>query len=561
MTRVAIISLMSAITKCIKWFDRYGMIAIVTFLLVFIPLWPKIPVFSFIEQYNVRVRLEDFLVLFASIAWLIQVVRKKVNWKSPILSLYSIYVAVGFVSLAVAILVLGSIPVGVLHIGKSTLHWLRYIEYFMLFLIGFASIKKTSDLQVPIIALALTTILVSIYGYGQKEFYWPLWSTMNREFSKGQVLVLTEGARVQSTFAGHYDLGAWLVLVAPILLAAWFLIKKQFIKWIFGTSFLFALWILMASGSKTSVVAFLAGSGLVVLILSLQKTSIFQKITWAVSRGTIILILALSMFFLEGDDIYRNFLAFIQNYPTVHTTYHTINGWRIAATNNLLGKVDDTNARPERTLPPNAIAVNPETGEVTQRKPVDVLVDVPDIVEETIIDEDGNEQTILVDKGPRVYSECSTRYSLSLCIRLESLWPMAWQGFLRNPITGKGYATLNKTTDQQFTEADSIDNNFLRTLGETGLLGFISFYGTMLFIVIWSGKYLVLNSKSHKVWEVILVLGFLAGNIGLFLNAIYIDVFAASKVAYSYWGIAGLVTAILVHKGLLANRLFPVSKK
>ena len=58
---------------------------------------------------------------------------------------------------------------------------------------------------------------VAVYGFGQKYLYWPAFSTMNREFSKGWVLYLTEHARVLSTFGGHYDLAAFIMMVLILL--------------------------------------------------------------------------------------------------------------------------------------------------------------------------------------------------------------------------------------------------------------------------------------------------------------------------------------------------------
>jgi len=43
----------------------------------------------------------------------------------------------------------------------------------------------------------------------------------------------------------------------------------------------------------------------------------------------------------------------------------------------------------------------------------------------------------------------------------------------------------------------------------------------------------------------ILSIGFMASSIGLLINALYIDVYAASKVAFSYWGLTGLYLASL----------------
>ena len=54
---------------------------------------------------------------------------------------------------------------------------------------------------------------------------------MNEEFAKGIPIKLSQLSRVPSTFAGHYDLAAYLVLMIPILtiqsfyIAVWILIN------------------------------------------------------------------------------------------------------------------------------------------------------------------------------------------------------------------------------------------------------------------------------------------------------------------------------------------------
>src|SRR5690606_18678152 len=137
------------------------------------------------------------------------------------------------------------------------------------------------------------------------------------------------------------------------------------------------------------------------------------------------------------------------------------------------------------------------------------------------------------------YSACSLDRGLSLCIRLETLWPRAIEGFKRNPLLGSGYATLTKETVEQFTEAESTDNNFLRTLGETGALGFITFYGVVVLTLWYAFRHLRDNDTLARA----LCVGYIGGSIGLLINALYIDVYAASKVAMTYWGLAGIVVA------------------
>ncbi|HOC07570.1 MAG TPA: hypothetical protein PKL32_01785, partial [Candidatus Woesebacteria bacterium] len=45
-------------------------------------------------------------------------------------------------------------------------------------------------------------------------------------------------------------------------------------------------------------------------------------------------------------------------------------------------------------------------------------------------------------------------------------------------------------------------------------------------------------------WLKNLNLAFMAASLGLLANALYIDVFASSKVAFTYWALAGAILAI-----------------
>ncbi|NMA30086.1 MAG: O-antigen ligase family protein [Candidatus Pacebacteria bacterium] len=152
--------------------------------------------------------------------------------------------------------------------------------------------------------------------------------------------------------------------------------------------------------------------------------------------------------------------------------------------------------------------------------------------------EDDSGKMVVVEKE-RTWSPNAMKYGLSLAIRLDELWPNAIDGFITNPVLGSAYATLNKKEFYHFTEAESTDNNFLRTLGETGLLGFITFYG-----IFWVIFYQIEKNKKASPWLKSLNLAFMAASIGLLANALYIDVFASSKVAFTYWALAGAILAI-----------------
>lgn len=128
--------------KLMSWLDKNILLCISILLLILIPLYPKIPFFSPIEQYIVRVRLEDFFVLFSQIVLLILVLKKKASYQTPLTKFISIYLLVGFLSIVTAIFIIKTVPIIPIHLEKTILHFLRYLEYFSLFFLFFASIKK-----------------------------------------------------------------------------------------------------------------------------------------------------------------------------------------------------------------------------------------------------------------------------------------------------------------------------------------------------------------------------------------------------------------------------------
>ena len=75
----------------------------------------------------------------------------------------------------------------------------------------------------------------------------------------------------------------------------------------------------------------------------------------------------------------------------------------------------------------------------------------------------------------------------------------------------------------------AVDNDYLRVLAETGILGMAAF--GLVFIRLLKSW---IPSKSPFVWAMICVTG------GLLLNAVFIDIFEASKIATIFWLIAGV---------------------
>ncbi len=554
----------SKLRAVLTWLDDNIMLLSAAFLIAFIPLWPKIPVWSPIEQYIVRVRLEDFFLLLADVIWLIQVLRKKIAWRSTMFWFVLAYEIVSAISVLTAFFITQTVPLQLLHMEKTLLHFFRYIEYFSFFFIVYAAIKKRRDIVLLLIIFAVTVVGISVYGWGQKYYYWPVYSTMNREFSKGERLVLTPHARVQSTFGGHYDMAAFLVVALPILLALAYQTENKVFKYSLFASFIAGTWLIIMSASRTSFVAFVATMLLLITILSLQRHTIKERIRFAASRGFMLLFLCGVLYGVFGGDLNDRLSQVLDSNQQLHDTFHNLNKERKDLWQNIFGQRSGLIAQlsTPATPPPGAITtdqaiqmgvLNPTDEEPatppspiptpiattvasSAAHPADVYVNVPDIQKVATVSASGAAEIIEVNKGPRVYSENAFKYGLSMAIRLDTLWPRAIQGFLSDPLFGKGYATLNKESKYQFTEAESTDNNFLRTLGETGLLGFITFYGCCVLVLVYCWR----GFKSTDGLERALSVGLFGATLGLLINAIYIDVFASSKVAEMYWGMCGL---------------------
>ena len=123
-------------------------------------------------------------------------------------------------------------------------------------------------------------------------------------------------------------------------------------------------------------------------------------------------------------------------------------------------------------------------------------------------------------------------YDLSFTTRFQGEWPNAIQAFRRNVLFGSGFGSISL----------AVDNNYLRLLGEVGLLGTFSFIAIFVTIGIYIRR--VLPEVDSPVARSFVV-GFAAGLVGLALNGLLIDVFEASKVAFVLWLLTGVTLGTL----------------
>ncbi len=534
---------MPNLARLFKFLDDHILEGLTLFLLAFIPLYPKLPLFDILPGYIVRVRIEDFLVAGTLFIWLIWLWRKKISFgPNPLAKPILIYLTIGILSMISAVFITQTVPLQPLHVGKMFLHFLRRVEYFSLFFVFYSTIKSFRQVKIYLAVFILTILGVTIYGFGQKYLYWPAFSTMNREFSKGWMLYLTEHARVLSTFGGHYDLAAFIMMALVMLWSLFFELKRIWLKLLVFVALAGAFWILILTASRTSFLAYIGG------ILVLAFLWMFKRgVGWGITRGLAVVFLSIIVMLSFGDlsDRFTRLLRLDERF----------------------GGIKELVLRPLGSLPKDkAVFLGDELSQVTSKSdqqpttvkpgtgplaPADVDTNVPVLIEENL--PGGGKRYIA---RPRTYSETALRFDLSTGIRLDTLWPRAWSAFLKNPLLGTGYSTLTKAQVTDFTEAESTDNDYLRALGETGFLGFGSF-GLILGTIVWVIMKNLGGIKDNLSFS--LAVGLTAIVFGLLVNAVYIDVFEASKVAFSFWALTGILLGMIkVQKGKIEAEREPL---
>lgn len=396
-------------------------------LLFVVPLYPKFPLVG-IGGTFVAIRLEDFVIGVVLLGWLIGNWKDKfAGLKTPIGKAILIYWAVGLVSVFAGILLTKSSS-----LNLGLLHYLRRIEYMSMYFVGYWAINNIKQLGSLVKMIVLVGFVVAIYGLGQQFLAWPIISTTNSEFAKGLALTLGPGARINSTFAGHYDLAAFSLI--PLLVILSVLISNIKHKWFVVIIGSLSYWAMLLSASRITFVSLII-VGSIFLIR-------FQKWWGLVLLG----IISIISVFLSPQLAGRYF-----NLITVVRAEEKI--------------IRDVNT-------------------------------VPDALKPTEVPEDR-----------------------SLNIRLKASWPKALRALAKNPILGTGYSSVGL----------AVDNDYLRVLAETGILGFASF--ALVFIKLFKSW---IPSRSPFVWAMICVTG------GLLLNAVFIDIFEASKIATMFWLLAGV---------------------
>jgi len=527
--------------KVLKWISDNLLFVFTLFLLAFIPLYPKLPLINVVHTW-VYVRAEDFVLVAVVIIWITMLLLKKVSLKTPLTIPILIFWIVGGISTLHGVLLIFP-TISDVFSNVALLSFLRRIEYMFLFFVAFTSIKDKKFLSYTIYALATILILISLYGFGQKFLGFPAYLTMNEEFAKGIPIYLSDLSRVPSTFAGQYDLAAYLVLVIPILVSVLFCFKNWLIKILLGFSAILGFALLFMTVSRVSFI---------VLILSLVILLLLQKKKLLLLSLLVVTILFLGFFpslALRFSNSLKEVTIIVDaktgaaigqikevnkeyfKNKIVRRQYVSADQIKLASTSAVL---------PFELIPANPVLLleaNVPTGETLPQGTGYINLPLSPVLRresEFFFEKAGNSTTqseALVYYGDYVVKK-TFAYDLSFTTRFQGEWPKTFQAFTRNIFIGSGYGSVTL----------AVDNDFLRILGESGLFGLFAFLSIFIIAAIYIRKILPkVDSPLVKGFT----LGFMAGTFGLMLNAIFIDVFEASKVAFTFWLLMGITLGIL----------------
>ncbi|PIP63529.1 hypothetical protein COW97_02010 [Candidatus Roizmanbacteria bacterium CG22_combo_CG10-13_8_21_14_all_34_12] len=484
-------------SKLLNWFKQLDenlvKILLIGFIF-FVPLWPKLPL-KMVDYTYIAVRFDDIYLAILAFIFLIQLLRKKVLLNKKFILPFFVFLVAIFASFLwnAYITKLIRLP----HLGL--LHSLRRVEYMIMFFIASSVIKTKKDFFQVISYFFISVLIVILYSLGQKFLNFPAVQTMNPEYAKGYILYLTPDARISATFGGHYDLAIYLVLAIPMILSFYFAKVRSFYLYLF----IGALLILLYTSSRSSFIAYFVATVAFLLFTRKFKFLIF------------VLILTAGLMFTTGEITKRFLKTFQVRRILIDDRTGAVYIGQTITTKELPAgsfyvKLKDQSKGDNLDTFRNQVVLE-RTREATISGEISTLVE---------------EKKYMASLSANLRPVNTVVSDISLATRLQVEWPRAIDAFKKNPLLGTGPSSLTEATD----------GDYFRWLGELGLLGTIAFLNILFLILktIWVG----VNKLSFS--EKLIGYGFIFGFFALFINASYIDAFEASKVAYTFWTLAGL---------------------
>ena len=495
---------MNKLSKFLKIIDDNLIKILLSIFIFLVPLWPKLPI-KMIDYTYIAIRFEDIYMVIMLLIFIIQLIRKKVKLNKAYLWLFILYWLAVFASALWGIFIGKTIIL--YHLGL--LHALRRVEYMIVFFIASSIIKNKKDFFLLLNFFLISVFIVALYGLGQKYLGFPAVQTMNPEYAKGYILYLTPEARISSTFAGHYDLASYIIFAIPIILSFYFYFKKNYFYLLL---FILSLVVLIDTSSRISFGAYVVSTIIFLFVIRKYLFTIF------------VIILTIGLMFLSkdlGNRFSRTFQVrriLIDDKTGSVYVNQNITTKELAAGSFYVKLKDQTS---EKTTAANI--------EAFKKRIVQEKIKEANLSGKTLSNNEFNK--LIASLSANLKATNTIVSDISFATRLQVEWPRAIEAFGKNPILGTGPSSITEATD----------NDFLRWLGEIGLLG------TTLFIIILLSLIKDVFTKIDRSIKEnkLLAFGFIFGLIALLINAVYIDVFEASKVAYTFWTIAGLFIGYL----------------
>lgn len=488
---------MEKLSRFLKNLDN-NLLKIFVGIFIFVaPLWPKIPIRT-VDYTYIAIRFEDLFVGLMSIVFIIQLIRRKATLNKTFLVLFGLFWVAVFASAAWGIYVSKTIIIP--HLG--ILHSLRRVEYMIVFFMAASVIKNKKDFFQMLGLYFASLLVVVVYGFGQKFFNFPAVQTMNPEYAKGYLLYLTPEARISSTFAGHYDLASYLVFGIPLILAFYFSSKqKRYLSLFIG-----ALLVLIYTSSRISFGAYVVATAAFLIYIRKYLFTVF------------VVVLTVALVLTTGELTNR----FLKTFQV-----------RRILIDDKTGAVYIGQTITTKELPSGSFYVPIKDQSKGGAPPVNLEQLKQQVVKEKIQEASAagivlteeEKEDIVASVAANLKPVNTVVSDISFATRLQIEWPRAIDAFKSNILLGTGPSSITEATD----------NDYLRWLGELGLLGTVIFLGILAFMV-------------KRLWRKDLIIyGFVFGLGGLLINASYIDVFEASKVAFTLWTVAGLFIGYYVN--------------
>lgn len=480
--------------KEINIFDKlYGnfdyILCVLIGVIILVPKMPFIPV----PGIYFNIRIEDFVVAFVYALFLLGLLLRKI--KIPKTSLHlPIFIFVFVIALSTLI---GIIRDTVVSTTLGILYFMRYVEYIGLFFMMVSSFRKV-NFKKYIGFLVVMYVGVIFYGILVRFNLAPMYRTMN---SGGQKLYFYQLDFVQSTFGGHYDFGTYIMLSIPLLVSLFIVSSKKVYKVGLLLLIIISGYLMYYSYARSSYL------GLIVALFFF----------FMLNKSKLFVIPA-----LEGMRVMWSYFSGKFSKYTYDFNFSLGEKYSL---NNILSLWKDKEERITEIASTNetTTSVMPTISEVTYQEVTSSGVEVTSSGKSLAR---GVNNELITNNEIPIGEEFHISLDPSGQIRFIR-WQEHLDRFRESPLFGNGLSSIGV----------GADGDYIRWLTEIGLIGFLSFMYVLskIFLVTWN-----LYRKIEDGFDKYIFLAFLVGFVGLLVNAIFIDVFEASKIAFYFWFITGL---------------------